>query len=106
MYPILFEVGGFPVYTYGVMLAGAYLLGLQFALVRARSRGLKADRCALLRRQLTAPTLHPKLHRAKPDDDPMFARQLLAHHIRVAAMAEEALPQPIIQPVECSRRTG
>ena len=44
MHPILFEIGGFPVYTYGVMLAAAYLLGLQFALVRARSRGLKPDR--------------------------------------------------------------
>lgn len=44
MHPILFEIGGFPVYTYGVLLAAAYLLGLQFALVRARSRGLDANR--------------------------------------------------------------
>ena len=44
MHPVLFEVGGFPVYTYGVMLAAAYLVGLQVALVRARARGLKADR--------------------------------------------------------------
>jgi phosphatidylglycerol---prolipoprotein diacylglyceryl transferase len=44
MHPILFEIAGFPVYTYGVMLAAAYLLGLQFALVRARSRGLEPDR--------------------------------------------------------------
>ena len=44
MYPILFEIGGFPVYTYGVLLAAAYLLGLQFALVRARARGLDANR--------------------------------------------------------------
>ena len=44
MHPILFEIGGFPVYTYGVMLAAAYLLGLQFALVRARSRGLDPNR--------------------------------------------------------------
>ena len=44
MYPILFEIGGFPVYTYGVLLAAAYLLGLQFALIRARSRGLDANR--------------------------------------------------------------
>src|SRR5215203_6910345 len=44
MHPILFEVGGFPVYTYGVLLAVAYLLGLQFALVRARSRGLDPNR--------------------------------------------------------------
>lgn len=44
MHPILFEIGGFPVYTYGVLLAAAYLLGLQFALVRARARGLEANR--------------------------------------------------------------
>ena len=35
---------GFPVYTYGVLLAAAYLLGLQFALVRARTRGLDPNR--------------------------------------------------------------
>lgn len=44
MYPILLEIGGFPVYTYGVLLAAAYLLGLQFALVRARRLGLDANR--------------------------------------------------------------
>jgi phosphatidylglycerol:prolipoprotein diacylglycerol transferase len=44
MHPILFEIGGFPVYTYGVLLAAAYLLGLQFALWRARSRGLDPNR--------------------------------------------------------------
>jgi phosphatidylglycerol:prolipoprotein diacylglycerol transferase len=44
MHPILFEIAGFPVYTYGVLLAAAYLLGLQFALVRARARGLDPNR--------------------------------------------------------------
>lgn len=44
MYPILFEIAGFPVYTYGVLLAAAYLLGLQLALVRARARGLDGNR--------------------------------------------------------------
>src|SRR5512143_3851558 len=44
MHPILFEIGGFPVYTYGVLLAAAYLLGLQFALMRARTRGLDPTR--------------------------------------------------------------
>ncbi|CAN5384539.1 prolipoprotein diacylglyceryl transferase [soil metagenome] len=44
MHPILFEIGGFPIYTYGVLLAAAYLLGLQFALVRARARGLDPNR--------------------------------------------------------------
>src|SRR6476469_9970195 len=44
MHPILFEIGRFPVYTYGVLLAAAYLLGLQFALMRARARGLNPER--------------------------------------------------------------
>ena len=44
MHPILFEIGGFPVFTYGVLLAAAYLLGLQFALVRARRAGLNPNR--------------------------------------------------------------
>jgi phosphatidylglycerol:prolipoprotein diacylglycerol transferase len=44
MHPILFEIGGFPVYTYGLLLAAAYLLGLQFALMRARTRGLDPNR--------------------------------------------------------------
>jgi len=44
MHPILFEIGRFPVYTYGVLLAAAYLLGLQFALMRARTRGLDPNR--------------------------------------------------------------
>ena len=44
MHPILFEIWGFPVYTYGVLLAAAYLLGLQFALVRARTRNLDPNR--------------------------------------------------------------
>ncbi len=44
MHPILFEIGGFPVYTYGLLLAAAYLLGLQFALVRGRARGLDPNR--------------------------------------------------------------
>jgi phosphatidylglycerol:prolipoprotein diacylglycerol transferase len=44
MHPILFEIRGFPVYTYGVMLAAAYLLGLQFALRRARRLGLDPNR--------------------------------------------------------------
>lgn len=44
MHPILFEIGSFPVYTYGVLLAAAYLLGLQFAIVRGRRRGLDPNR--------------------------------------------------------------
>ena len=44
MHPILFEIGKFPVYTYGVLLAAAYLLGLQLAIVRGRKRGLDPNR--------------------------------------------------------------
>jgi phosphatidylglycerol---prolipoprotein diacylglyceryl transferase len=44
MHPILFEIAGFPVFTYGVLLAAAYLLGLQFAIVRGRRRGLDPNR--------------------------------------------------------------
>jgi phosphatidylglycerol---prolipoprotein diacylglyceryl transferase len=43
--PRLFQLGGvsvgpFTIYTYGVLLATAYLLGLQLALVRSRRHGL------------------------------------------------------------------
>lgn len=44
MHPILFDFGSFTLYTYGVLLAAAYLLGLQFALVRGRARGLDRQR--------------------------------------------------------------
>jgi phosphatidylglycerol---prolipoprotein diacylglyceryl transferase len=44
MHPILFDFGGFTIYAYGVLLAAAYLLGLQFALRRARARGLDGQR--------------------------------------------------------------
>ncbi len=51
MHPRLFELpwsipffGPITVYTYGVLLAAAYLLGLQFAIVRAKARQLDATR--------------------------------------------------------------
>src|SRR5438132_14397660 len=44
MYPRLFELGPVTVYTYGVLLAAAYLLGLKLAMVRAKSRGLDEAR--------------------------------------------------------------
>src|ERR1044071_4546755 len=40
MHPILFRIGTWPVYSYGVLLALAYLAGLQLAVVRARRAGL------------------------------------------------------------------
>ncbi len=50
MHPILFEIpaifgiGPLTVYTYGVMLAAAYLLGLQLAIVRAKRAGLDSQK--------------------------------------------------------------
>lgn len=44
MHPVLFDLGRVTVYTYGVLLAAAYLMGLQLAMRRARSRGLDHTR--------------------------------------------------------------
>jgi phosphatidylglycerol:prolipoprotein diacylglycerol transferase len=40
MHPILFRVGDWPVYSYGVLLALAYLAGMQLAVMRGRRNGL------------------------------------------------------------------
>jgi phosphatidylglycerol:prolipoprotein diacylglycerol transferase len=42
--PELFTVGPFTVYSYGVLLAAAYLLGLRLAMSRARARALDPTR--------------------------------------------------------------
>jgi phosphatidylglycerol:prolipoprotein diacylglycerol transferase len=42
--PKLFGIGPLTVYTYGALLAAAYLLGLKFAMVRAKVRGLDETR--------------------------------------------------------------
>ena len=44
MYPKLFELGPFTVYTYGVLLAVSYLLGLKMAMSRAKKRHLDSNR--------------------------------------------------------------
>jgi phosphatidylglycerol---prolipoprotein diacylglyceryl transferase len=44
MHPILFDLGPATIYTYGVLLASAYLLGLKLAMVRAKARGLDQAR--------------------------------------------------------------
>ncbi len=44
MYPELFSLGPVTVYTYGVLLAASYLLGLKFAIARARKWKLDTDR--------------------------------------------------------------
>jgi phosphatidylglycerol:prolipoprotein diacylglycerol transferase len=44
MYPRLFELGPITVYSYGVLLAAAYLLGLRYAMHRATARQLDQTR--------------------------------------------------------------
>jgi len=44
VFPELFNLGPVTVYTYGVLLAAAYLLGLKLAMVRARARQLDPTR--------------------------------------------------------------
>jgi phosphatidylglycerol---prolipoprotein diacylglyceryl transferase len=44
VYPKLFELGPFTIYTYGVLLAVSYLLGLKLAMSRAKKRGLDSNR--------------------------------------------------------------
>ena len=44
MYPELFKLGPFTIYTYGVLLAASYLLGLRLAMWRARKWGLDPNR--------------------------------------------------------------
>ena len=44
VFPELFSLGPVTVYTYGVVLAAAYLLGLQLAMRRARARGMDPNR--------------------------------------------------------------
>jgi len=43
MYPKLLELGPISIYTYGVLLASAYLTGLWYATARAKARGLNPD---------------------------------------------------------------
>ena len=44
MYPELFSIGPVTVYSYGVLLAASYLLGLRLAMTRAKNRGLDSNR--------------------------------------------------------------
>ena len=44
MLPVLFRLGPITVYSYGVLLASAYLLALYYAVHRARRFGLDANR--------------------------------------------------------------
>ena len=44
MYPTLLELGPITIYSYGILLAAAYLAGLKLAMLRSASRGLDANR--------------------------------------------------------------
>ena len=44
MYPELFSLGPITIYSYGVLLAASYLLGLWLAMRRAKRWGLDANR--------------------------------------------------------------
>lgn len=44
MHPILFQIGGLPIYTYGVLVAAGVLLGLSYARKQAPRAGLDADK--------------------------------------------------------------
>src|SRR5436305_7115173 len=44
MYPELFSIGPVTIYTYGVLLAVSYIIGLQFAVARAKKWGLDGNR--------------------------------------------------------------
>ena len=43
MHPVLFELGPFTIYTYGVLAAAGVLIGLWYARRPARRAGLDAD---------------------------------------------------------------
>ena len=44
MYPKLLELGPINIYSYGLLLVSAYLIGLRVAVARARQRGINGDR--------------------------------------------------------------
>ena len=44
MFPKLFDLGPISIYSYGLMLAASYVVALQVGMIRARKRGLNANR--------------------------------------------------------------
>ena len=44
MYPKLLELGPINIYSYGLLLVSAYLIGLRVAVARVRQRGINGDR--------------------------------------------------------------
>src|SRR5438309_845256 len=84
MYPRLLELGPITVYTYGVLLAAAYLLGLKLAMVRAQARNLDHTRVLdlgmyiIISGRRGADSHHPARHRVT---GPPFCRaHVLAVH--------------------------
>src|SRR5271166_6012080 len=69
-------------------------------------RRLKARRRPRLRRELPTIRLNRSLDRAQADDDALLGSQLLADHVRIAAMAGKALLKPAFLSAEllASRR--
>jgi hypothetical protein len=63
-------------------------------------RRLEPHRRACLGLQLASPAGDPTLDMAQAQHDPVFGGELLADDVGVAAMPEEPLAQPIIQPVQ------
>jgi hypothetical protein len=57
-------------------------------------RRLEAHRRQRLRRELAPQVRHRPLDRAQADDNPQLGRQLLAHHVGIAAVAAQPLGQP------------
>ena len=44
MHPLLFEIGPFPIYTYGVLVAAGFLLGLGLAVRQGRKEGVPSHK--------------------------------------------------------------
>lgn len=84
MHPELFSLGPITVYSYGMLLAVSYLLGLQLAMMRARQRGIHSARIldlgiyiiisALLGAKLLLIVTEPEMFRGSWDDVLTLAR--------------------------------
>ena len=59
MHPILFELGPVTIYSYGVLLASAYLIGLYMAVRRANAAGVDGNKVMDLEALWAADGVHP-----------------------------------------------
>ena len=69
-------------------------------------RGLEPRRRQRLRLQRLTIGLHRALQRPQADRQPLLGEQVLAHHVRIAAMPNEPLAQPTLKPVKHFGRSG